>query len=675
MRQSVLCLSVFIAIVCTFTDSSVAQGVRERAVASAPSGRMLRNTTIAKNYGEIPLSFEMNQGQASSEVRFSSRGPGYSLYLRKFDAVLALTKTDIAAFTERPAQAAAHKLDGARHASRMPGKIDAVRMEIVGGYSGTRISGINSLSGSANYLIGDDPRNWHVGVPTYGQVRYSDIYPGVDLVYYGNQRQLEYDFVVAPTANPKSIRLRFSGVSSIYIALTGDLVVQATHGTIAFHKPQVYQETNGKRHSVQGRFALLADKTVGFVVGNYDHATALVIDPILTYSTYLGGSMQDAGDAIAVDGAGNAYVVGFTGDANFPTTTGAVQSANNTGGYNTVGTAFVAKLNSSGTALVYSTYIGGSTYDYATAVAVDNSGDAYVAGYTSSTDFPTISGGVQTKYKSSFNQDNAFVAKLNPAGTALVYSTYLGGSGTASGGDQANAIAVDASGNAYVAGFTYSTNFPVTAGSIQTANNSGVAAFLSTLNSSGTALRYSTYLGGSYNTQANGIALDSTDNSYIAGLTSSPDFPVASGVLQGSNQAASNNGSNAFVAKLNLSAANLSPTFTVTATPNNPSQTALSLGHSVSYTVSVSADDGFSGTVALSVSGLPTGVTASLSPTSVTTSAIGSATLTLNSAYSMSTYIGNSVVVISGTNGSLADSTTLSLTTRPLQYKGTCGVQ
>jgi hypothetical protein len=307
---------------------------------------------------------------------------------------------------------------------------------------------------------------------------------------------------------------------------------------------------------------------------------------------------------------------------------------------------------------------------------VDGSGNAYIAGFTYSTNFPVTAGSFQTASASSASgQDNAFVAKLNAAGTALVYSTYLGGSGTASGGDQANAIAVDGSGNAYIAGFTYSTNFPVTASSFQTANNSGVAAFLSALDSSGVALRYSTYLGGSYNTQANGIALDSTENSYITGLTASPDFPITSGVLQASNQAASNNGSNAFVAKLNLSGANLSPTFTVTATLNNPSQSALSLGHSMSYTVSVSAADGFSGTVALSVSGLPTGVTASLSPTSVTTSAIGVATLILNSAYSTSTYIGNSVVIITGTSESSTASTTFSLTTRPLQYKGACGVQ
>jgi hypothetical protein len=440
-------------------------------------------------------------------------------------------------------------------------------MKLAGLSSKQEPRGEEQLPGTANYFIGGDPAKWRARVPTYAKVRYSNIYSGIDLVYYGNQRQLEFDFALAPNADPGSIRLRFGEPNRLHLAANGDLVVTTANVVLAFHKPLVYQMVDGHRRPVAGDFALLGKHTVGFRLGSYDRAKALVIDPALAFSTFLGGSGfgGDSANAIAVDRAGNVSVTGQTSSIDFPVTQGAYQTANHAAANGR--TAFVTKLNPTGTALVYSTYLGGSSGgDTGSAISVDAAGNVYVAGQAYSTDFPVTLGAVQTTNRAAANDDsNAFVTKLNPTGTALVYSTYLGGSGlsgyTPYSGDKGNAIAVDAAGDAYVAGQSYSPDFPVTQGAFQTTTNCAVNecanAFVSKLNPSGTALVYSTYLGGSGGRVSyagdlgNAIALDQAGNAVVAGETYSADFPVTPGAYQTTNHALSNQGANAFVTKLN----------------------------------------------------------------------------------------------------------------------------
>jgi hypothetical protein len=520
---------------------------------------------VAENYGKLPLSFESNQGQSDPQVKFLSRGSGYSLFLTDSSAVLALTKQEVS-----NAKADRTIGNGLKPTSvPQARKTDVVRMQLVGASHDIHVAGADQLPGRANYFIGNDSAKWHSGVPTYSKAQFTGVYPGVDLVYYGDQRQLEYDFVVAPGANPKPIRLQFAGAKKIKLAANGDLIVSARNGSIAFHKPVIYQLKDGQRQPVAGRFALLAKQTVGFTLARYDRAEFLVIDPVLAYSTYLGGTGGDVGFGIAVDGSGDAYVVSSALSTNFPVTAGSFQTVNHAaaGFYNAV----VTKLNSTGTALLYSTYLGGSgghddccitgVGDIGHSIAVDGSGDAYVTGQAASSDFPVTTGSFQTMNLAATNGGaNAFVVKLNPSGTALLYSTYLGGIGGGSGvgdyGDLGKGIAVDGSDNAYVTGYASSTDFPVTAGGFQTSNNAAAEgfgnAFVTKINSTGTALLYSTYLGGSLADSGSGIAVDGSGDAYVTGVALSTNFPVTAGAFQTVNNAAAvNKEHNAFVTKLN----------------------------------------------------------------------------------------------------------------------------
>jgi hypothetical protein len=459
----------------------------------------------ASSYGKLPLSFEANQGQTDSRVRFLSRGQGCSLFLTNSAAVLILARPNPHPNNSANALAAKANPTKARQS-------DVVRMELAGANPAARVTGADQLPGIANYFLGKDPSSWHTNVPTYAKVKYSSVYPGVDLVYYGNQRQLEYDFLVSPGADPKQVRYRFAGAKRLSLKPNGDLTVTARYGEVAFHKPAVYQTVNGQRHSIEGRFALLARNKVGFQLGNYDHTQELVIDPVLSYSTYLGGSMYDNANGIAIDSSENAYVVGNVAGDDFPVTQGALQTSNPIPIlFGSLG--FISKLNPTGSGLTYSTYFGGgsiSTTTNITAVAIDGAGDAFVTGNTTSTDLPTSSGAFQPLYPAGTESQLGFVAKLNPSGSALVYSSYLGGSdGTASGA----ALTVDSEGNAYVAGSTTSTTFPVTQGSFQAVNPaadpaSSQVGFVAKVNPSGSALAYSTYLGGSLYTAADAIAVD-----------------------------------------------------------------------------------------------------------------------------------------------------------------------
>jgi hypothetical protein len=451
---------------------------------------------VMDSYGKLPLSFEANRGQTARQVKFLARGPGYTLFLTGDAAVLSLHRQ----------------------------KANAVlRMRLLGANARASVTGANALPGKSNYFIGSDPSQWHTNVPTYSAVKYAGVYPGIDLVYHGNQRLLEYDFLVAPGADPQTIGIRFQGARKLTVNREGALVIGLGGSEVIEPAPVVYQEIGGQRQTVAGRYVLRGRGRVGFSVAEYDRRQPLVIDPTLVYSTYLVGGGWYSGGGVAVDASGNAYVTGGTGSSDFPTTPGAFQTA--FGGGHTH--AFVTKLNATGSAVVYSTYLGGSSLDYGNGIVVDATGNAYVTGQTWSSDFPTTQDAFQT-YPSG--RGDAFVTKLNAAGSALVYSTYLGG-GDAAGG---NGIAVDASGNAYVTGSADSGGFPTTPGAFQTSSGGAGGAFVSKLNAAGSALVYSTYLAGNDNAYVygNGISIDASGEAYVTGGTSSPNFPTTPGAFQ-----------------------------------------------------------------------------------------------------------------------------------------------
>jgi hypothetical protein len=564
-----------------------AGGVALGAPAAAPrpnpqtASQVSAKAALAADYGKLPLSFEANQGQVDSQVRFTSRGSGYSLFLTDKEAVLSLSRKSGQRASEPASQLLPLTAKGSPAKDAL--KTDVVRMQLAGASAGLKVEGEEKLPGVANYFIGNDRSKWHAGVPTYSKVKYAGVYPGIDLVYYGNQRQLEYDFVVAPGADPKQVRLHFAGAEKLKLNSDGDLVVVAKNGEIAFHKPVVYQvkdgqltrgqleagqpagESAGQRELVEGKFSLLAKNVVGFTLGSYDRSRAVVIDPTLVYSTYLGGSIQDLAYAIAVDSAGSAYVTGGAFSQDFPVTPGAFQLTNQEG--YSWSAAFVTKLNPSGTGLVYSTYLGGSgNYccgDVGLGIAVDSAGDAYISGSTTAPDFPVTAGAFQTVnhgYPNGFS--NAFITKLNSSGSALVYSTYLGGRRGSFYGDSGYAIAVDAAGEAYVAGLAYSSDFPTTARVFQSSSPSVLpSAFVTKINQTGTALVYSTYLGGNrgqggmapsylYGGGAQGVAVDASGDAYVTGYTTTTDFPVTASAFQKTNKN-TQNGTTGFVSKLN----------------------------------------------------------------------------------------------------------------------------
>jgi hypothetical protein len=495
-------------------------------------------------YGKLPLSFEANLGQADSGIKFLARGRGYSLFLSSTEAVFSLSK--------RPDRKTPGDSPGPRRATaeQMTTPTSVVRMRLAGANPTPRIEGGGELPGKSNYFRGNDPQKWRSNIPNYARVEYGSVYPGVDLVYYGDGRQLEYDFVVAPGIDPGVIRLDFKGVRNTHIDAGGDLILRVAGGEIRQKKPVVYQEAGGGRRHVEGRYVLKGKHQVGFEIADYDREKPLTIDPVFIYSTYLGGAGEDIGYGIAVDTAGNAYLTGKTSSTDFPTANPAQPSS---GGQSDV---YVSKLNPSGTALVYSTYIGGtgSGGDHGYGIAVDASGNAYVTGYTRSNNFPVVNPLQPTNRGGT----DAFVAKLNPAGSQLLYSTYLGGSDSATGiGDWGYAIAVDAAGNAYVTGDTTSNDFP-TANPLQPTKGGRHDAFVSKLNATGTALIYSTYLGGSQSEHSginndfnsskpgNRIAVDMAGNAYVTGYTFSTDFPTAN-PLQPTNRGQAD----AFVSKIN----------------------------------------------------------------------------------------------------------------------------
>jgi len=447
------------------------------AVAPGRAGRpggTRAGTTLRRVAAALPSGFEINGGQTDRRVTFLAHGGGYTLFLTATEAILNVTT--------RAAAAGAAKVGAA---SGRPTGGDVVRLRLVGANAHARIAGLDRLPGASNYLIGRDRRSWRTGVQSYAQVAYRDIYRGVNLVYHGARRQLEYDFVLAPGASPRAIKLAVAGARGLGLDQAGNLVLRLPGGSLSQARPVVYQQARGRRVAVSGRYTLLGHNRVGFAIGRYDARQPLVIDPVLSYSTYLGGAADGSdstGAAIAVDGAGAAYVTGSTGSTSFPTTTGAYSTT--TGGATD---AFVTKLGPTG-AIVYSTYLGGGDNDAGYGVAVDSSQNAYITGATSSTDFPTTTAAYSGAAAGS---SDAFVTKLNASGSAPVYSTLLGGGDVDSGAG----IALAGPDRVYVTGSTSSADFPTTTS--YRAGNNGGAVFVASLNTAASgagSLAYSALL-------------------------------------------------------------------------------------------------------------------------------------------------------------------------------------
>jgi hypothetical protein len=459
----------------------------------------------ASTLGNLPLYFEANRGQANVAAQFIARGPDSQFLISSAGAQMFLRKSTTG--------------------------IAAVRMQFIGANPSAQIRGEACFSGKINYLVGSDPAQWHSDIPTFAKVSVEEIYPGIGLVYYGNQRQLEYDFTIAPGANPNAIAIRFDGANKISVNAQGELVLTLSDGDIRQPKPIIYQTVGDARKAISGGYKILDAHSVAFSIGQYDRALPLVIDPTLSFSTYFGGNAGDTAWAVAVNtNDGSVYIAGQTLSKQFYLTPSAFQT--NFAGGKLTGDAFVAKFDSTGQYLLYMTYLGGSGDDVAYGLAVDGAGNAYIAGATDSTNFPTANAiypHISGPYYKSFGTyaADAFVAELNPGGSNLVYSTYLGGESS----DAAYGIAVDSAGNAYVTGFTYSTNFPTT-NAIQNhlaCTNSvyfNANAFVSEIASGGSNLVFSTYFGGTNFDQGQGITVDNAGYIYVTGYTDSTNFPT-----------------------------------------------------------------------------------------------------------------------------------------------------
>jgi uncharacterized repeat protein (TIGR01451 family) len=569
------------------------------------SNSLRRQGELRASYGALPLSFERNQGQTDAEVDFLARAGGYLLFLTQTGAVLSFDNS-----AAHSGQSHHEELLSTDSNQATPSRL-IVRMQLEIANPAPSVEGLDALASRANYFGGSDPAQWYTGIPTYARVRYAQVYPGIDMVYYGSQRQLEYDFVVAPGSDPNMIQLAFKGIEDAEISRMGDLLLRTAQGDLRQSKPIAYQEWNGTREEVSASYIRKGVSGIGFQLGDYDHSRPLIIDPVLVYSTYLGGNGFDQGYAIAVDSFGSAYVTGKTAAADFPTTSGAFQTT--FGGGDAL---FVAKLNPQGTALAYSTYINGASGN---GIAVDSAGNAYVTGEASTLNFPTTPGAFQTapygfdtfvtklnatgsalvysaRFGGNFDDfgraialdaagnayitgwtvclaptctfptvnafqpnygggyNDAFVTKINSLGSALVYSTYLGGGQIINATDDwGEGIAVDSAGSAYVTGYTYAPDFPVTPGAYDT-SRAGLDAFVTKFAPNGTSLVYSTFIGGPAREQGQGIAVDASGNAYVTGSTESDDnpftkeydgFPVTPGAFQTTGSY------DAFVSKLN----------------------------------------------------------------------------------------------------------------------------
>jgi len=565
MRISWLVLAILLCM--TFIANAPAQIV---------SGVTSPEKIVMSNLASQSMAFTENRGQWGDKTLFKAEAGGATFYFCR-DEVAYLFIRDTDELEEPPYPEIIEMPD---KFDRPCYKKEAllIKAQFVGANPEAEVIGKARLPHNCNYFYSNDQAKWRTDVPNYASVTYKDIWPGIDLKYHGDGRGMKYDFIVNPGADISQIRIRYDGVEDLSITDQGDLQAQTRFGLIYENIPFVYQEISIELRNIMGRYVIVEPGVFGFALrGDYDPVYPLVIDPELVYSTYLGGSSADNGRDIAVDASGHAYVIGTTSSSDFPTAdpydgiwngqydviltkfssagdslvystylggsgtdygrdiavddsgfayiTGITESTDfpmanpydNSLGYFV--DAFVAKLSSAGNSLVYSTYLGGSHVDEGNGIAVDDSGNAYVRGWTISDDFPTAN-----PYDGSRNgQQDAFVTKFSSAGNSLVYSTYLGGGG---GEAHGYGIAVDDSGNAYVTGLTDSPDFP-TANPYDGNYNGAIDVFVTKFSSAGNSLVYSTYLGGSSEDRGYGIAVDASGNAYVTGTTWSSDFPMA----------------------------------------------------------------------------------------------------------------------------------------------------
>lgn len=498
------------------------------------SGDKLKRLPATLSSPHPSLLFEQNLGQTRPEIRFITRGPGFTLLLTPKQAIWVLPAARVDRSSSLPFKPGA---------STQP--IRVIRMCFLGLNSNLQVIGDRVSSARVSYFRGMDPAGWQGHIPTYHRVVYRKIYPGTDLIFHADRGPLEYDFVLSPDADPNRIRFNFEGTDSATIGPDGELELATEAGMIRQIVPHVYQVIGGRRTELSGRYRLYQDGSVGFVVSRYDRTLPLTIDPVLDFSTYLGGSRGDVAGGVAVDSEGNIYIAGSTGSLDFPLL-GAVQDQF-AGGGTPNGDVFVTKLDPSASSVIYSTYIGGGTTDIARSIAVDSEGRAIVTGTTFSTDFPATPGSFQTNCSGLC----PFVTRLSADGSQLSYSTFVGR------GDGA-AVAVDASGQASITGQTSSSNFP-TANAFQPIKGGQADAFVAKLNGVGSSLVFSTFLGGKSDENLTGkqdIATDSAGNIYVVGRTRSSDFPLKNavqGALQGTEDA--------FVSKLSPSGSLIYSTF------------------------------------------------------------------------------------------------------------------
>ena len=513
-----------------FQPAGSLRPVKSAAPEVVPAGH------VSEQYGQLPLSFEVNQGQAARPVKFLTRGSNYAFFLLPSEAVLTWYMAGSRGQSGQPGQP--HELDTQVPDSAKP-RAASLRLKLIGAARQPRMSGLEPLPGKSHYLIGNDPKQWKTGVQTFARVKYEEVYPGIDLVYYGHQQQLEYDFRLAPGADPHAIRLHFDGASRLRLDESGGLMIGTRAGKVRQHQPVVYQEIAGIKRIIPSRYRLHRNNQVSFSIGQYDSSRELIIDPVISYSTFLtgtagGGSGQD----LAVDAAGNAYVTGFTFiDSNFPVTENTPKIAQPE--FPDRNYVFVSKLSPGGSSLIYSAVIGGTeliadpsaggnpTYldNLGNSIALDGGGNAYVVGVTASRNFPTTPGAIAAGYNTTpgaydiLPKYAGFALKLSASGEALLYSTLLPEAFP-------TAVAVDATGQATLTGYGQD-GFPTTPGAFQRRVAKDLSgdflahpdAIVAKLNSTGTGFVYATFIGGGDDDFGTGIAVDAGGNAYVTGYT------------------------------------------------------------------------------------------------------------------------------------------------------------
>ncbi len=546
IRNSIVCSATLILLVIFFTPAPTSDQ-QPRSVADQNTPSANQNQKVAATFGKLPFRFEQNVGQTDPSVHFLAHGTGYSMFFTSDEVVMVLAHSATVG-NQHISQVSMTSTPSLSNNNISPSPT-VLRFHFSGANPAPQIVGDEELLTKSNYFIGNDATKWYTNVPNYAKTVYKGIYPGVDLAYYGTNSTIEYDFAIAPGTNPGIIHMEVAGAEQVDVQ-AGELILHTSSGEIHQPAPHIYQDINGVRKDVAGSYILESSGNISFNVAAYDHSQQLVIDPILPFSSYLGGSGTDAGHSIAVDSQGNTYVTGSTMSTDFPTSQNAYQR-----NYHGLTDAFITKVSASGSSVVYSTYLGGSGSDAGYGVAVDSQGAAYVSGNTSSNDFPLLNA-YQTVYN---GPSDAFITKLDISGQTIQYSTYFGGYSfdINRGNEISYSIAVDNQGDAYITGFTDSDYaFPIRnplAGQNTVRASDAFVAKINTLAVGDYSLVYSTLLGGTSDDQGRGIAVDSSGNVYVTGETNSNDFPVVSGSFQttyGGND-------DAFVSKLTYSAPNL----------------------------------------------------------------------------------------------------------------------